>query len=107
MEDDTIFMTPKEFVTNFNVAKPDWSAVPEEFPNCDLAELTSEEIGKFNAIKSLWFLAHPKTIKQSSRVWSDPEGYRRRRQALPSVWRTRCGWAYVTQNGRATLYQLP
>lgn len=69
-------MNAKEFVTNFDTNNPDWAELPEGFPNCDLNGLTSEEIGKFNAIKALWQLAQPERQTQGSRTWCDPEGYR-------------------------------
>ncbi len=69
-------MTLKEFIKNFDPQNPDWSGLPEEFPNCNLEELSSEEVGRFNAIKTLWELSRPEKIEVRSRVWKDPEGYR-------------------------------
>ncbi len=69
-------MNLKEFIERFDFSNPDWSGLPEHFFEIDLPSLTSEEIGKFNAIKSLWKLAQPEKSMQGSRTWSDPEGYR-------------------------------
>ena len=69
-------MTLKEFVKKFDSKKPDWSGLPEDFPNCDLGKLASDEIGKFNVIKTLWEMSRPEKIDARSRVWADPEGYK-------------------------------
>ena len=66
----------KEFINNFKHTNPDWSQAPDGFPKCDLAGLTSAEIGNFNAIKGLWALSRPPKPKQRSREWTDPEGYK-------------------------------
>lgn len=68
-------MTLKEFIKSFNFRKPDWSRLPEGFPECELAGLTSAEIGKFMAIRNLWELSKPQKVKARSRVWEDPKGY--------------------------------
>lgn len=68
-------MKLKEFIKNFNFNRPDWSNLPEGFFNGELAGLSSEEIGKFMAIKNLWELNQPQKIKARSRVWKDPKGY--------------------------------
>lgn len=68
-------MTLKEFIKNFNFNKPDWDQLPDSFPNCELKGLTSEEIGKFTAIKNLWELSRPQKIKARSRVWESTNGY--------------------------------
>ena len=68
-------MKLKEFVKQFNFSKPDWSNLPEGFPECELEELSSEEIGKFMAIRNLWELSKPQKIQARSRVWKDPKGY--------------------------------
>ncbi len=65
----------KEFVKKFDPQNPDWSGLPEDFPNCDLENLTSGEVGQFNAIKTLWEMSRPKRIEGRSRVWRDPKGY--------------------------------
>jgi len=65
----------KEFLEKFNPQKPDWSKLPEDFPNCGLKELTSDEVGQFNVVKTLWELSRPEKIKARSRVWDDPKGY--------------------------------
>ncbi|TSC88004.1 MAG: Uncharacterized protein G01um10145_953 [Microgenomates group bacterium Gr01-1014_5] len=66
----------KDFITNFNFNSPDWTNPPDGFPKCTLDGLTSEEVGKFNGILTLWEMSRPKQIKQHSRVWKDPEGYK-------------------------------
>lgn len=68
-------MTLKEFVEKFNPQNPDWSGLPADFPNCDLAGLTSEEVRRFNVVKTLWEMSRPERIETRSRVWSDPKGY--------------------------------
>ena len=67
-------MTLEDFFNKFDPQNPDWSGLPEDFPNCDLGELTSDEIGRFNAIKTLWEMSRPKKIEARSRVWTDPKG---------------------------------
>ncbi len=66
----------KEFVRKFDPQNPDWSGLPEDFPNCDLEGLTSSEIGQFNVIKTLWEMSRPEKLQARSRVWTDPEGYK-------------------------------
>lgn len=68
-------MTLKEFVKSFDPQGPDWSGLPEDFPNCELEDLTSDEIGRFNVIKTLWEISRPEKIEARSRVWTDPKGY--------------------------------
>jgi four helix bundle protein len=68
-------MTLKEYIKKFNFKKPDWSGLPEGFPECDLEGLTPEEVGKFSAILSLWELSRPKKQKARSRVWESSSGY--------------------------------
>lgn len=68
-------MNLKQFIKNFNFKKPDWSDLPDGFPNCELSGLSSEEIGKFMAIKNFWELSRLPKIKVRSRVWQDPKGY--------------------------------
>jgi four helix bundle protein len=67
--------TLKKFIKQFNVDKPNWSNLPSGFPNCDIDGLDSADIGKFNAIQTLWQLSIPKKPKARSRVWQDPKGY--------------------------------
>src|SRR3989338_7429850 len=69
-------MGVKEFINNFDPAKPDWAQLPAEWPACDLSGLSTAEVGKFNSLKTLWEMSRPARPKQKSRVWSDPEGYR-------------------------------
>lgn len=47
-------MNIKEFVNEVDLSDPDWSKIPEWFPDCDLENLESDEIGKYNATKSMW-----------------------------------------------------
>ncbi|MFZ5366469.1 MAG: four helix bundle protein [Patescibacteria group bacterium] len=68
-------MKLKEFIKNFSFNKPDWGELPEGFPECDLAGLSSEEIGRFMAIKNLWELSQPEKPKARSRVWESTNGY--------------------------------
>lgn len=66
----------KEFLENFNCGNPEWTSLPECFPDCDLAGFSSSEVGKFLSIKGLWELNQPERKNSRSRVWTDPEGYR-------------------------------
>ncbi|OGY09315.1 MAG: hypothetical protein A3D24_01245 [Candidatus Blackburnbacteria bacterium RIFCSPHIGHO2_02_FULL_39_13] len=66
----------KDFLATFNINNPDWTNIPQNFPNCDLNDLTSEEIGKFNAAKTVWEFSKPKQPLQRSRVWKHPQGYK-------------------------------
>src|SRR3989338_3172325 len=67
----------KEFLKNFNLQDPDWSVLPECFPQCAPAGLSSSEVGKFISIQGLWELHKPaKPNVSRSRVWTDPTGYR-------------------------------
>lgn len=68
-------MTLKEFIKKFDFKKPNWKDLPDGFPDCDLSDLTGEEVGKFNAIKSLWELSRPAKIEGRSRVWKSTNGY--------------------------------
>jgi len=81
-------MKLKEFIKSFNFNKPNpeksrlngdngasWSDLPEGFPECDLGELSPEEVAKFNAIKTLWELSRPERPKSRSRVWESTNGY--------------------------------
>ena len=68
-------MTLKEFINNFNFKSPNWNQLPGNFPDCDLGGLDSSEVGKFNAIRTLWELNQPERPKSRSRVWQDPKGY--------------------------------
>lgn len=67
--------TLKKFIKNFKIDKPDWSSLPAGFPDCDLTGLDSSEVGKFNAIRTVWQLSQPPRPKARSRVWEDPKGY--------------------------------
>ena len=68
-------MKLKEFIKKFNFDKPDWDNLPEGFPEYDLSGLSSQEVGKFMAIKNLWELSKPQKIKSRSRVWESTNGY--------------------------------
>jgi len=65
----------KNFLENFQTEKPDWPNLPENFFSSDLGDLSSEQIGKYNAIKTVWELSRPHKTIQRSRVWQDPKGY--------------------------------
>lgn len=66
----------KEFIQKFNFNEPDWTLLPECFPDCDLGDLDTGEVGKFLAITGLWELHQPERKLSRSRVWTDPAGYR-------------------------------
>lgn len=68
-------MKLKEFVKSFDFTKPDWSQLPDGFPECELERLTGEEMVRFNTIKTLWELSRPPKIKARSRVWESTNGY--------------------------------
>lgn len=68
-------MKLKEFIRQFDFKKPDWSRLPKSFPDCDLSSLESSEVGKFNAIRTVWELSRPSRPRARSRVWQDPKGY--------------------------------
>lgn len=42
----------------------------------DLSRLSSNEVGSYSAIKTLWKLKQPKKPRARSRVWESPRGYR-------------------------------
>lgn len=65
-----------DFINKFDFNKPDWQALPDNWPEPDSANLTGEQIGKLNGIKTLWLLAKPCKPEQKSRVWTDPDGYK-------------------------------
>lgn len=68
-------MNLKQFIKTLAFANPNWTNLPEGFPDCDLSGLSSEEVGKFTAIKNLWELNQPEKPQARSRVWQDPKGY--------------------------------
>lgn len=68
-------MDLREFVRTFDHQNPDWKNLPDKFPDCDLKNLTSQEIGTFNALKTLWEISRPPRPKSLSRAWRDPQGY--------------------------------
>ncbi|KKT26492.1 MAG: hypothetical protein UW11_C0011G0023 [Parcubacteria group bacterium GW2011_GWA2_43_9b] len=65
----------KKFLRDVNFEKINWSDLTANFFAADLSDLSSQEIGKFNALKSLWELARPLKIKQQTRNWQDTKGY--------------------------------
>ncbi len=70
-------MNLKEFIEKFDFKSPDWSVLPECFPQCNLGGLSSSGVGKFISIQGLWELHTPaKPNVSRSRVWTDPTGYR-------------------------------
>lgn len=69
-------MVLKDFILSFNNKNPDWTSLPKNFPNCDLQGLTGTEIGRFQAIKTLWELNQPARPRSGSRVWKSPQGYK-------------------------------
>jgi len=68
-------MDLRTFLTSFDHNHPDWNLLPPDFPNCDLDGLTSEQVGLYNSILTLWQLNHPKPQATTSRAWQDPNGY--------------------------------
>lgn len=44
----------KDFIKTFDFQKPNWDNLPKDFPYCPIDNLTSEEVGKLNSIKTLW-----------------------------------------------------
>lgn len=68
-------ITLEKFIKGFNINKPSWENLPNDFPNCNLEGLDSSDIGKFNAVRTVWQLSQPPKPKSRSRVWEDPKGY--------------------------------
>jgi len=68
-------MNLKHFIHHFDFSKPDFSDVPEGFPQCDLGGLTSGEVGSYTAIVNMWNMAKPKQPESRSRMWQDPKGF--------------------------------
>lgn len=68
-------VTLEKFIEGFDIDKPVWANLPKGFPDCDLEGLDSSEVGKFNAIKTVWELSQTKRPRSRSRVWEDPKGY--------------------------------
>jgi four helix bundle protein len=65
----------KQFLKSFDISNPDFSNPPENFPDCDLGGLSSQEVGQFNSIKTLWELSRPPKPKARSRAWKSSSGY--------------------------------
>lgn len=68
-------MKLKDFIKLFDTDKPNWTNLPKGFPDCDLETLNSSDIGKFNAIKSLWELSRQEKPTSRSRIWKSPNAY--------------------------------
>lgn len=66
----------KDFINNFDFDKPDWSNLPDGWPEPDMTGLISAEVGNLAGIKTLWLLAKPNMPEQKSRTWTDPDGYK-------------------------------
>ena len=62
------------FIENFDFNKPDWSSLPQNFPNCDLEGLDSQQIGKFNSTVTFWEISHSPKITLKSCVRRDQKG---------------------------------
>jgi len=69
-------MKLKQFIKKFDSNNHNWGNVPEGFPNCNLDDLSSEEILQFNIIKTFWEIDQPKKPKSRSRVWKSPQAYK-------------------------------
>ena len=65
----------KQFIKNFDSKNRKWENLPEGFSNCILDDLTSDEIIKFNIIKTFWEIDRPKKPTSRSRVWKSPNAY--------------------------------
>lgn len=66
----------RQFIDSFDFSKPDWSNLPQGFPDCDLGHLQSNQVGRFLAISELWQLNRPERPKSKTRVWTNPQGYK-------------------------------
>lgn len=44
----------KEFIRNYNLAKPNWDSLPKNFPDCNKRKLTNRELLLLDAIKLAW-----------------------------------------------------
>ncbi|MCX6724159.1 MAG: four helix bundle protein [Candidatus Staskawiczbacteria bacterium] len=69
-------MDTKTFLQNFAFENPNWQNLPDDWPNPNTTKLSSSEIGKLQAVKTLWENLKPEKTEQVSRVWTDPEGYK-------------------------------
>ncbi|MCK4828750.1 four helix bundle protein, partial [bacterium] len=71
----------KTLIKNFNFDKSIKTDFKPFLPyltgekEADLSGLSSNEIGSYSAIKTLWKLKQPKKPRARSRVWEDPKGY--------------------------------
>jgi four helix bundle protein len=66
----------KQFIKTFDSKNHNWDNLPEGFPNCNLDDLSSEEILQFNIIKTFWEIDNPPTAKSRTRVWKSPQAYK-------------------------------
>jgi len=65
----------RKFLNSVDFSRLNWQSLPVDFFSADLDGLSSGEVGKFNALKSLRELSRPLKIKQETRNWQDPKGY--------------------------------
>ena len=72
----------KTLIKNFNFDKSIKTDFKPFLPyltgekEADLSGLSSNEVGSYSAIKTLWKLKQPKKPRARSRVWESPRGYR-------------------------------
>jgi four helix bundle protein len=66
----------EEFVDNFDEKNPDWTQLPEGFPDCRLTGLSSKQISKYNVISVYYEIYRAQKPQSRSRVWKTPQGYR-------------------------------
>lgn len=65
----------KQFIKNFDSKNRNWENLPEGFPSSKLDGLSSDQIRKFNIIKTFWEIDNPPKSKSRSRVWKSPNAY--------------------------------
>jgi len=65
-----------KFLESVDVDHPDWSSMPDDFPDCDLGGLTSDQVGRFLSIKTMWELGRPVKTEARSRVGQSAKGFR-------------------------------
>ncbi len=68
----------KQLVTDFNTDKPDFTDLIPYLTGelkADLEDFRGSDIGKWNAIKTLWQLSQPEKPQSRSRVWKSTNGY--------------------------------
>lgn len=49
----------KQFISKYDIANPDWSKIPYEFPNCNISDLNYQEKIIWDAIMLAWINEHP------------------------------------------------